>query len=329
MRNQPYATTSAALKLLRRRRTLLNSGRSDFEPGTTTAEGSLFIHASGAGGACDLRFGSTGAGARARLLMSVGSRDGALAVGDPGVSRRCGAEVTMPFAAASRGILCGGGPVPPVLVPAPVAAAVVPAAFRAFVVERVVRSVRSDAGIRAAPLVLGLFRTGAVPPTTPYPPSSSSSSSSSGSMATRSRFATGVLRGCPGVTMAFTAWADFVAHRCGVTGGTVDDNSMGSRGGVTGATTASATDVVADAAACVLWISSTAAHLDHSSCFRYMYCCICVSEKALRALEHLTCCGPTTQPGLTIRMNAMASFAVNPYFHIRYAASKDMSTEAA
>jgi len=45
-----YATTSAELKLLRRRRTLLSNGRSDLEPGTTTAEGSLFIHASGAGG---------------------------------------------------------------------------------------------------------------------------------------------------------------------------------------------------------------------------------------------------------------------------------------
>src|ERR1700722_191659 len=31
------------------------------------------------------------------------------------------------------------------------------------------------------------------------------------------------------------------------------------------------------------------------------------------------CCGPTTLPGRTIRMKPIASFAVNPYFHTRYA----------
>lgn len=188
-------------------------------------------------------------GAKARLLTSVGSRDGAVAVGDPASGRRRVTEVVVPLEdefAASRGILCGGGPVPPVLVPAPVVAVVVPATFRALVVERVVRTVRSDAGTRAAP-VLGLFRTGAVPPTTPNPPNSSASasSSSSGSMATRSRFATGVLRGCPGVVRPFVAAADFAAYRWGVTGGIVDESSIGSRGGVTGALTTSVADAEA------------------------------------------------------------------------------------
>ena len=49
--------------------------------------------------------------------------------------------------------------------------------------------------------------------------------------------------------------------------------------------------------------SSMADHLTHSSCLRYIYCC----------------CGPTTLPGRMIRMNAMASLAVNPYFQMRYA----------
>jgi hypothetical protein len=41
-----YATTSAELKLLRRRRTLLKPGLSDLDPGTTTALGLFVIHAS-------------------------------------------------------------------------------------------------------------------------------------------------------------------------------------------------------------------------------------------------------------------------------------------
>jgi len=41
-----HATTSAALKLLLRRRTLLNPGLSDLDPGTTTALALFVIHAS-------------------------------------------------------------------------------------------------------------------------------------------------------------------------------------------------------------------------------------------------------------------------------------------
>jgi len=37
LREEDQATTSAELKLLLRRRTLLNPGRTDFEAGTTTA----------------------------------------------------------------------------------------------------------------------------------------------------------------------------------------------------------------------------------------------------------------------------------------------------
>ena len=77
-------------------------------------------------------------------------------------------------------------------------------------------------------------------------------------------------------------------------------SSSVSAGGVTGATSLVA------AKTAVFWsfrISSAAAHLVHSSCLRYMYCCW----------------GPTTLPGRTIRMNAMASDAVKPYFQMRYA----------
>ena len=132
-------------------------------------------------------------------------------------------------------------------------------------------------------------------------------SSSDESVATR--FALGVLRGCPGGAAA-RARAD-AAATCllGVTGGTtvtMGVASMGtfsesvSAGGVTGATMVAAASA---AAACVRRISSADAHFTHSSCLTYMNCC----------------CGPTTHPGRTIRMKAIASVAVNPYFHTRYA----------
>lgn len=120
----------------------------------------MCIHASGAGGGWDLKFGIVGVGASARLLeIRVGSRDGAVAVGEPGGGRRRGADA-LPLAdvfAARRGILCGGGPELPILGPAP-ATAVVPVALRALVADRVARAVRSEAGAR--PVTLGLFRTG-------------------------------------------------------------------------------------------------------------------------------------------------------------------------
>jgi hypothetical protein len=79
--------------------------------------------------------------------------------------------------------------------------------------------------------------------------------------------------------------------------------SSSSAGGVAGATTFAAAAAVR-AAICCAWsffISSTAAHFAHSSCLRYMYCC----------------CGPTTVPGRTMRMKAIASVAVKPNFQIR------------
>lgn len=77
-------------------------------------------------------------------------------------------------------------------------------------------------------------------------------------------------------------------------------SSSVSAGGVAGVTTGF---TGATATGWVLLSSSTAAHFAHSSCLRYMYCC----------------CGPTTLPGRTIRMKAIASVAVKLYFHTRYA----------
>jgi hypothetical protein len=50
-RKQYHATTSAELKLLRRRRTFLRPGLSDLDPGTTTALALFVIHASDAAAA--------------------------------------------------------------------------------------------------------------------------------------------------------------------------------------------------------------------------------------------------------------------------------------
>lgn len=143
----------------------------------------------------------------------------------------------------------------------------------------------------------------------------SSLSSESDSMATdATRLELGVLRGWPGGAIAPARFCVGPTCLLGVTGGTGTETATTagcggvancpsiSCGGVTGATRV-VVAVAKAAAACVRRSSSTAAHLDHSSCFRYMYCC----------------CGPTTLPGRTMRMNAIASFAVNPYFQIRYA----------
>lgn len=76
-------------------------------------------------------------------------------------------------------------------------------------------------------------------------------------------------------------------------------SSSTSAGGVTGVTISVVVTSAGD------WVfllnSSTAAHCAHCICFVYMYCC----------------CGPTTLPGRTIRMNAIASGAVKPYFQVR------------
>jgi hypothetical protein len=159
------------------------------------------------------------------------------------------------------------------------------------------------------PATREVFTLGLLAGMTPRAGSTSSTSSESESTATR--FAWGVFRGCPGGVM--TLAVPFATCLLGVTGGSGIDvgvvcmastSSSVSAGGVAGVTRA-----VGDFAAAAAWafrISSTAAHLDHSSCLRYIYCC----------------CGPTTLPGRTIRMKAIASLAVKPYFQIRYAPTR-------
>ena len=107
--------TSAALKLLRLLRILRNSGRSDFVPGTTTADGFVFIHASDwfalpFAPALAVVAGGTPLAVLFRLLAaSVGSLEG---VGDVGRARVPMAvllrrAVAVPVFCAKRGILLG------------------------------------------------------------------------------------------------------------------------------------------------------------------------------------------------------------------------------
>ncbi len=96
---QAYATTSAELKLLRRRRTLRRPGRSDLEAGVTPEE-ALFATQVPDAARADFAMAAAAAGASwtdpvelwwARLLPTrVGSRDG---VGDPGCRGRRGRDV--------------------------------------------------------------------------------------------------------------------------------------------------------------------------------------------------------------------------------------------
>src|SRR3954470_13650459 len=113
--------------------------------------------------------------------------------------------------------------------------------------------------------------------------------------------------------MALALAAASAIWRLGVTGGRsivdrvgvvcmASGSSSASAGGVAGVTIGAGVGA-RDACACAFFISSIAAHLVHSICFRYIYCCW----------------GPTTVPGRTMRMNAIASLAVNPYFQMRYA----------
>lgn len=135
--------------------------------------------------------------------------------------------------------------------------------------------------------------------------------SSSSSVSSTNLFALGVFRGCPGGAIDFAFAVAVATCRLGVTGGNdtvfiggvasrVSISSSVSAGGVAGVTSAAGGFIEA---ACCFFISSAAAHLTHSSCLRYMYCCW----------------GPTTLPGRTIRINAITSLAVNPYFQMRYA----------
>ena len=323
---QGHATTSAALKLLRRRLTLRRPGRSPLLfPGLTTAFTPFFIHSlplaraaetlsatvlrllTDAWWPCAGRFGT-----------SVGSLDGE---GDAGRAVRrgrgtwagrfdafCGTRTDVAF--ASLGILFGGA------VTFALFAAVLSIlpGLHAAAAERVTRVGRCSDEVSLATPVLGSTRDlwrvggGAAPRAGRTSSPSSSISSSDESVATR--FAFGVFRGCPGGTTTRARAEAAATCLLGVTGGmvptpaTAGTASMGtfsvsvSAGGVTGATIAAA---VSAAAAWVRRISSAAAHFTHSSCLTYMNCC----------------CGPTTHPGRTMRIKAIASLAVNPYFQMR------------
>lgn len=218
---------------------------------------------------------------------------------------------------ASRGILFGSCPFAFVVLFAP---STILTFFAATVAaERVIRTGRcSDAGtrweaVRADAGFAFVLRTG-----TATASEGSVSASSSASESDATRFAAGVFRGCPGGAIACALAVAAAMCLLGVTGGTgpaeVTDvvttvvvvsvktsiSSSVSLGGVTGVMRLFA---VKTAACRSFRISSTAAHFVHSSCLRYMYCC----------------CGPTTLPGRTMRIKAIASEAVKPYFQMRYA----------
>ena len=297
--NHGHATTSAALKLLRRRLTLRKPGRSPLLfPGLTTAFTPFFIHSLALA-----RCAGTLSVTSPRLLTdvwcpclgrfgtSVGSLDGEGEAGRA-VRRGVGAgagrlgtfcETRTDVAFASLGILFGGA-----FTFALFAAVLstLPGLHAAAAAERVTRVGRcSEVWCLVIP-VLGsardLWRVSgcAVPRAGRTSSLSSSISSSDESVATL--FAFGVFRGCPGGAAARARAEAAATCLLGVTGGTVVTPatmgavSMGtfsvsvSAGGVTGATIAAA---ASDAAAWVRRISSAAAHFTHSSCLTYMNCC--------------------------------------------------------
>lgn len=213
---------------------------------------------------------------------------------------------------ASRGILLGGCPedlTGDIGVEAPAPVLRITAAPAVDLVTRVGRCSEAVTPLDVVALD-GFSRARGATPSA----GNTSSVSSSESESCATRLAMGVFRGWPGGAIALAAAAAFAMWRLGVTGGSVEVNWLGPVGVVCMASTSSSVSAggvagvtsVADAIALAVWtflISSTADHFAHSSCFKYMYCC----------------CGPTTLPGRTIRMNAIASFAVKPYFQIRYA----------
>jgi hypothetical protein len=306
---------------------------------TTTALALFFIHASALSSSVDLKAPTTSLIALGVcLLVGFGStfkelvalcRKGLLD-GDDRVGSREGMEVggrtsleTAAAAAAcfaaeedlvvvvSFGILLGGSlrGTPIVGVDAEV--------FRDFLikaapaVERV--TLAGLASLAVTPLLLILL--GRLTGTTPRAGRISLESSSESRVCIL--FVTGVFLGWPGGVIAPALAAASATCRLGVTGGIgrvrnsvvgvsctscIASVSSDSAGGVAGVTRAELATLFADCA-CALRSSSTAAHFAHSNCLRYIYCC----------------CGPTTLPGRTIRMKAIASLAVKPYFHIRYA----------
>lgn len=318
--NDRYATTSAALKLLLLRLTGRGPGRwVVLDAGTTTADAPVVIQAS------ELGFDFVPAAISAKVLVAlfrlvnVGSLDGVGDGGGWGILRDEGAPTPLTAVlrviapAANLGILFGG--CADIFFAALVA---VEGGFRwlTATADRRTRVGRCSDAVPLAPVcrvaVLARCRvTGGAAPRAGRVSSASSPFSSSESTATR--FAIGVFLGCPGGAIACALAAAAATCRLGVTGGKgIEETPLAggvilplspmpsscSAGGVTGVTTGTA---AAAAAACDRLSSSIAAHLAHSNCLRYMYCC----------------CGPTTLPGRTIRIKAMASAAVNPYFQTR------------
>lgn len=289
-----------------------------FDAGTTTADAPVVIHASEEG------FDFVPAAISARVLVAlfrfanVGNLDGVGDGGGWGTLRVEGAPTPLVAVLrvvapdASLGILFGGCAV---VLAAPLVWVeggfrwLVPTAERSTRVGRCSDAVALDPVCRVVVLTRCLATGGAAPRAGRV----SSASPFSSSESTAIRFATGVFLGCPGGAIAWAFAAAAATCRLGVTGGKGMEetplvggvtlpsspiSSSCSAGGVTGVTTGTG---AAAAAACVRLISSIAAHFAHSNCLRYMYCC----------------CGPTTLPGRTMRMKAMASAAVNPYFQMR------------
>lgn len=290
------------------------------DAGTTTADAPVVIHASEDGFDLVLAAISTSVLVALFRLAKVGSLDGVGDGGGWGTLREEGAPVPLAAVlrvavpAASLGILFGGC--------SDVFTAVLAAVeggFRwlAVTAERKTRVGRCSDAVPLAPVcrVVVLARCRVIGGAAPRAGRvSSASSPSSSSESTATRFAMGVFLGCPGGAIACAFAAAAATCRLGVTGGkgiegtplaggvtlppSPISSSSCSAGGVTGVTIGTA---AAAAAACTRLISSIAAHFAHSNCLRYIYCC----------------CGPTTLPGRTIRMKAIASEAVNPYFQMR------------
>lgn len=311
--------TSAELKLLRRRLTLRSPGRPEVVAGVTTAETFVFTQVSFLSAApttsdkdvvCVSRFEG----------IKVGRRDG---TGDGGgLGRRVGTGRGAAFAfakdaawsafaaevvlvVANRGILfgpCAGGFIGEAGV---VTALLVFLIWAALAVDRVTRLGRCSEAVTPREddfEGFTLVRTGAAPK------AGRTSSDSSVSESCASRLDAGVLRGCPGGKISPAFAAAVATCRLGVTGCKVgavgvvriSTSSSVSAGGVAGVTTVFEAAAAAPAPCCFL-ASSIAPHFTHSSCLRYIYCC----------------CGPTTLPGRIMRINAMTSLAVKPYFQIK------------
>lgn len=204
-----YATTSAALKLLRRRRTLLNPGRSDLVAGMTTALALFVIHASELAALPAPRFFPNAVPTSCRELvalwcvrlvdMRVGRREGEGEGGArsvrrlPGIGARAvdAAVVRAEVPVASLGILLGPWPE----VEGGLREAPPPVDRNILDVGRCSDTVAREPIVRVGALALGrecIPRAGRT-----------SSTSTSSSESTGGLFAFGVFLGCPGGAISF------------------------------------------------------------------------------------------------------------------------------